>query len=60
MRILRKRIRDLINPFDIPASHFKQMYRLDQHCTMDFINKIQQYYNPPNSRIPLHIKVKNI
>lgn len=54
----RRRIRDLSNPFDIPSSHFKQMYRLDHQSTIDLIHRIEPHYNPSYSRIPLHIKVR--
>lgn len=57
MRILRRHLRDISNPFDVPCSHFKQMYRLNKECTIHFIHRIEPYYYPSNSRIPLHILV---
>lgn len=59
MRILRRQIRDIANPFHIPSSHFKQMYRLDKQSTLNLIQRIEPYYDPLHSSIPLHIKVSN-
>lgn len=59
MRIIRRHVRDILNPFDIPCSHFKQMYRLDQQSTINLIHRIEPHYNALHSRIPLHMKVSN-
>jgi len=58
MQMLRRHIRDVTNPFDIPSMHFKQMSRLDQQIIIDLIHRIESYYNRSNSRIPLHKNVK--
>lgn len=57
MRIIRRHVRDVLNPFDIPGPYFKQMYRLDHQSTINLIHRIEPHYNALHSRIPLHLKV---
>jgi len=55
-RIMRRRIRDMSDPFALPEREFIGMYRLTKHLTRALIQQLQLYL--PVRRGPLAIPIE--
>ncbi|XP_044750692.1 putative nuclease HARBI1 isoform X2 [Coccinella septempunctata] len=49
MRIERRRLRDQMNPFEMPDAQFMKMFRLKKQCTINLINALQQFLPTKNA-----------
>ncbi|KAK9686642.1 DDE superfamily endonuclease [Popillia japonica] len=55
-RIIRRNLRDTMNPFEMSDMHFKQLFRLDKISLINLINNVGRVTDRLGS-IPLHLKV---
>ncbi|XP_018406199.1 PREDICTED: uncharacterized protein LOC108782420 [Cyphomyrmex costatus] len=59
LKLMRRYLRDVSDPFSVPESQFLQLYRLSKECALDLCNNLRPYM-PQEQRstaIPLELKV---
>lgn len=49
MRIQRRRLRDEMDPFDVPEVAFIKMFRLNKQCVLDLITNLQPHIRIGNN-----------
>ncbi|KAJ6647874.1 hypothetical protein Bhyg_03097 [Pseudolycoriella hygida] len=60
MKITRQRLRDALDPFDMPDERFREMYRLPRCLALEFLRILSDHISDNNlcPDVPLTISVE--